>query len=140
MIGDNPLSVFAAAMSISGMFYTVAQSAYQYARPSIVEGVGAYHSPVTAGETVLIDWMITKRIDCPGQSSRVWSGENGFSMSESMRPTKMPVGTGTYKVETKIPDEAPEGDLKMTVSGYFECPHRDREYFSLNPIILKVAG
>lgn len=108
--------------------------------PAPIEGVGYYTAPVSAGETVIVDWQITKRVDCPGFTGRVWEGENGFFLAEPLQPTALPMGTITPKIPTAIPPQAPIGDLRLTIKGAFDCEGREEIHFSLTPVKFKVMG
>ena len=105
----------------------------------LIEGVGVYSLPVTAGEEVLVDWSIQKNTECEGATSRVWFAD-GFFWSEPQQSTALPMGLFEDKIPTQIPILAPEGRLELIVKGYFECPGEGRRYFSLEPVEFEVAG
>ena len=140
MIGNTSLSAMAAAISLSGVFFTTADAVYSNLQPPAIEGRGSVAGPVFPGELATVRWDIIKRANCPGQSARVWSGQDGFALAEAMQPTSLPPGAGSYTIPTRIPTTAPAGDLELTISGYVECPHKPREYFSLTPIVMQVQS
>jgi len=108
--------------------------------PPPVEGKGYYSEPVRAGETVSIKWVITKRTDCNGLSSRVWEGEDNFSMVEAMRVATLPKGTGVYYIPTRIPEETPAGEVRLKIKGYYDCDvkNQEDEWFILGPVVMVV--
>lgn len=140
MIGNTSLAAMALAGSLSGMMFTVADGVYNRVSPPAIEGRGQVVGDPSPGQMVTVQWDIIKRVNCPGQSARVWAGENGFALAEGMQPTSLPSGPGRYTIPTTIPATAPPGDLTLTISGYFECQSQPRTYFSLTPIAMKVAA
>lgn len=104
--------------------------------PPAIEGRGYYEEIVNPGETVLVTWELVKRTGCPGENHRVWVGENGFTMTESVGPTTLPMTEDfvTYSIPTQIPDQAPEGLLELTVVGYYQCIGSPRSNFELGPV------
>jgi len=107
--------------------------------PPLIEGTGVYESPVSAGDTVMIDWTITKRTDCPGELSRVWHGENGFYMVEPLRKSALPTINSpvTYSIQTEIPTFAPVGNLQLSINGVYNCDNGPMP-FSLGPVEIEV--
>lgn len=140
MMGNASLSAVAAALSLSGMIFAGADGIYQRVQPAIIEGRASVPGPVFPGELATVRWDVIKRANCPGQSSRVWSGEGGFAMAEALAPTSLPYGSGSYTIPTMIPQTAPEGALSLTISGFFECPHKPKEYFTLTPVVMQVRA
>ena len=109
--------------------------------PPIIEGSGSYDAPVVAGTTEIVDWFITKRTDCPGYSSRVWTGQNGFFLSEPVQATAIPIGVAReYKIPTAFPSMAPAGKLDLMIKGHFECENQPRDHFTLGPVVFNVVG
>lgn len=107
--------------------------------PAPIEAFAAFSDPVNAGQLVSIEWQILKRVDCIGSSQRVWTGENGYSKREPIAPTTLPVTDDwqSFEIETRIPENAPEGWLRLSVEGVYDCPER-RYPFSLGPVVFQV--
>lgn len=110
-----PLALAVAAMLVIASAYT------HLIRGPLIEGVGSVDGPVRAGEVALVHWVITKRTDCPGESSRVWSGADGFYLADPMRATGLPMGDLQRSIQTTIPSAAPSGPLTLTIRGRFDC-------------------
>lgn len=108
--------------------------------PTMIEGRGSVSDPVQAGERVLVTWVIDKRTQCPGLTSRVWHGEGGFQLTEPVQIAALPEGSGTYQIETAVPALAPSGDLTLTIKGHFECPGAAPIAFALEPVVMEVRG
>jgi len=110
--------------------------------PPPIEGMGYYSEPVHPGETVIVRWEIRKRTDCNGLYSRVWEGEDYFSMVEAVRTVNLPKGAGTYYIPTRIPDETPEGQVRLKIKGYYDCDvkNQEDEWFMLGPVVMVVAA
>ncbi len=109
------------------------------ATPPIIESDWhRVYGDVRPGNTVIMEWHITKRTDCPGYVGRIWFGEDNFYISEPVRSTNLPRGVGSYQVETTIPLLAPPGKLQLFVKGYFNCTHGHR-FFELGPIKMEVT-
>jgi hypothetical protein len=142
-IGD-----FTGGIIIAAFVAQTAMTSYQAATyvlasatPPPIEGVGFGPDTVTAGEVVLVRWQITKRTDCPGENARVWAGAHDFSLHEPLGPTTLPA-TGkleVYPVQTKIPQSAPAGTLRLSVRGFYQCPGTERIEFSLGPVTMEVV-
>ena len=100
------------------------------------DGAGAVEGPVGAGDSVLVTWTISKRTSCPGENWRVWSGEHGFAMSEPAGPTTLPtsIEPRTYRIPTQIPDQAPPGDLRLRIVGFYQCIGSPRVNWELGPV------
>lgn len=108
--------------------------------PAQIEGAGFYNQATAPGETIVVKWVITKRTDCPGYSSRVWSGADGFFLSEPVQATAIPVSTRqAYKIPTTLPSLAPVGELELTIRGHFACENQPRDYFTLGPVVFNVV-
>lgn len=105
----------------------------------LIEGVGIAPAEVHAGDTVLVEWDIVKRTDCPGYSSRVWSGESGFQLTEPVQASGLPVGSATYEIQTGIPRLAPEGPLSLEIVGHYDCEGREPWHFRLGPVEMMVT-
>jgi hypothetical protein len=109
--------------------------------PAQIEGAGFYNQTTVPGETIVVEWIITKRTDCPGYSSRVWSGADGFFLSEHVQATAIPVSTRrAYKIPTTLPSMAPAGKLDLMIKGHFECENQPRDHFTLGPVVFNVVG
>ncbi len=108
--------------------------------PPPIEGVGAVHDIAVPGETVIVDWIITKRTDCPGASGRVWSSPDGFSMNEPMTSTSLPITAEPrhYQIPTGVPGEVTDDVLELRIEGWYDCPNSPRDYFSLGPVYMEV--
>ena len=115
--------------------------AKDYLSLPLIEGWSVRMTPVTAGDVELLEWNITKRTSCPGVSSRVWNGEDGFYMVEPLRKTALPMNEEeqTYRIPTEIPRLAPEGDLQLSIKGHYDCDGEMFEY-SLGPVELIVEA
>lgn len=113
----------------------------QHVVPPAIEGIGFVSAPVKAGEVALVQWQITKRTGCQGINSRVWSGVNGFSVTEEKKQTTLPA-TGkpeVYKVQTIIPQGAPPGPLSLTIQGEYKCIGSEPHSFVLGPVEMRVT-
>lgn len=125
-----------------------------YRTPLGIYGTGAVHqdlysyddgsygtAPLKAGDTTLVNWVLVKELDCPGVSSRVWRGENGFYFVEPLQVTGIPMNPEpiSYHISTKIPDLAPAGRLNLEVVGTYNCGDilGDRE-FTLGPVSMTI--
>lgn len=128
-----------AVASFSMLSLTVADKAYTTIKPPAIEGRAVVKETAYVGELATVQWDVIKRTSCPGKSSRVWAGPDGYSLTEAQQATTLPVGSGTYKIPTRIPFSAPEGQLELTISGFTECPGKPVEYWSLTPVMLEVA-
>lgn len=107
--------------------------------PPLIEGSGRYDATAVAGSTDIVNWVITKRTDCPGYASRVWTGQDGFFLSEPAQATAIPIGVAReYHIQTAFPSMAPAGKLELAIKGHFECEGQPREYFSLGPVVFEV--
>lgn len=132
---------FAAIMS-TGLFLT-ALDGVDYVKeittPPPVEGWAERLTPVYAGQSARIEWHIIKRTECPGVAGRVWRGENSFYMVEPYRQAALPMTDGEviFRIQTQVPDLAPEGDLLLSIEGYYDCPD-GREQYVLGPVELTV--
>lgn len=133
-----PVALFGAALVWGG--FNVAADLREANTPPAISGSAVYSEPVRAGETVLIPWTITKRVDCPGASSRVWNGRDGFQLSETQQSASLPVGEDMrFNIQTLIPTLSPSGPLTLEIIGYYECDG-ERRPFTLGPVLLEVAG
>ena len=130
-------SVAALAVGLAGA--SGVETVIKYTSPPPIEGYGDYADPVRAGETIPINWVITKRIDCPGVVSRTWYGENGFYLVEAARPSGLPTSdeAKSYNVYTEIPSMAPSGELKLSIRGEYHC-ESGLVLFELGPAILEI--
>lgn len=110
--------------------------------PPAVEGSGYFSGTAMPGESIPVLWQIVKRTECPGLNSRSWDGEDGFHITETLKPTSLPTTDGfvEYLIETKVPDLAPPGELRLTIKGWYECPGADKEPFTLGPVLIMVEG
>lgn len=106
--------------------------------PPLISGSGYVETKAKAGDDVMVNWVITKRTDCPGASSRIWSGEGGFHLSEVMQATSIPQNNDAqrYVVPTSVPEMAPDGKLTLKIKGYFDCQDKEREWFTLGPVVI----
>lgn len=139
MIGQATTSMICAVASFSMLSFKVADTAYSAIKPPAIEGKAVVRDPAVIGELVTVTWDVIKRTDCPGKSSRVWSGPDGYSLTEIQQATTLPVGAGTYKVPTRVPSTAPEGKLELNISGFTECPGKPVEYWTLTPVVFEVT-
>lgn len=127
----------------AGALFAAAWSGYstvsELTTPAIVEGAGVVDGPVYAGENTLVTWLITKRVDCPGLTSRVWHGENGFQLTEQAQVTTLDVSEAKeYRIQTRVPDLAPPGDLRLDVEGFLDCGD-GKMGFSIGPVFMEVV-
>jgi hypothetical protein len=133
-----PLIISAALISAQAA-YTSVDTVRLLARDPLIEAVANAPDIVAPGDEVIIEWAIVKRTECPGYSSRIWEGENGFHLSEPVQATSLPSGAGVYDVPTQIPLLTPSGEAKLTIRGHFDCPGEEARYFSLGPVTMTVA-
>jgi len=135
---------FIGAIATSAAFFAASMSGVELATEllsePLIEGYGIYEKPVRAGETIEIEWIITKRTDCNGVSGRVWKGQLGFYMSEAMRPTGLPSGEAMrITIPTTVPEQAPIGELQLQVKGFYNCARDRHDWFLLSPVLLVVG-
>ena len=139
---------FTGGIIIAAFVAQTAMTSYQAATyvlaantPPPIEGIGTGPELVAAGDTVLIDWRVIKRTDCPGENSRVWTGAKGFSLHEPLGVTSLPATNKPefYKVQTKIPEAAPPGVLRLSVQGFYKCPGSEAVDFYLGPVTMEVV-
>lgn len=111
------------------------------ATPPPIEAVGTAPEMVVAGSDVLIEWVIQKRTECPGQNSRHWVGANGFFLAEPLGETTLPatLTPQTYMIQTHIPNLAPPGNLLLSINGWYQCPGNARQEFALGPVAMEVV-
>lgn len=110
--------------------------------PAPIVGNGAYVGPpVHPGGRVIVNWTLHKRMDCHGQDSRHWRGENGFYLRGPSGETGLPQTDEPqhYSIPTDIPREAPPGALQLEIIGQYECPEGTYR-FSLGPVLFEVEG
>jgi hypothetical protein len=129
------------AVSVGWVALTGVDLVVDHLTPPPVAGKGYYSEPVRAGETVNIKWVITKLTDCHGLTSRVWEGEDNFSMMEETRVTTLPKGTGVYYIPTRIPEGTPVGEVSLKIKGYYDCDvtSQENKWFILGPVLLVVV-
>lgn len=139
MIGQATTSMLCAVASFSMLSFTAADKVYSTIKPPAIEGKAFVKERAYVGELATVTWDVIKRTSCPGKSSRVWHGPDGYSLTEMQQATTLPVGAGTYKIPTRIPNTAPEGPLQLSISGYTECPGKPVEYWTLTPVVIDVA-
>lgn len=141
-VSHNATIVLAVLVSFVDAGVTAVSTMANHVFPPAIEGSGAYDAPVTAGDTVLVQWTVTKRTACPGENHRVWFGENGFTMTEPVGPTTLPMTRDptTYNIPTLIPEQAPQGDLELTIEGYFQCVGSPRVNWELGPVVFTVEN
>jgi hypothetical protein len=108
------------------------------ALPPPISGGASYSEPVVPGEIVLVPWAITKRTECPGETSRVWDGQGNFHLTEPKQATALPAGTITPNIQTKVPEMAPAGGLQLRIVGFFQCEGERRQDFALGPVTFTV--
>jgi len=138
------LEFMASVAAIAGAVnfaFTGGQVALVHLAPPQIEGKGRVAGPVSPGSIVAVDWTIIKRTNCPGVNARVWQGQNGFHLTEEFRPAALPQTTNptSYRIETRVPDLAPPGDLSMTIEGVYQCPGGAKFSFSLGPVNMVVT-
>jgi len=113
-----------------------------YSTPPGISGTWLPHGDANAGETTIMHWTLTKETECPGSSSRVWRGEDGFYIVEPRKITALPMNPEPveYSIETTIPELAPVGDLTLEIVGSYNCGDLlgERE-FSLGPVHINVT-
>ena len=135
-------AIFSTSMTVGDMATTF----WMRKAPDPIEGYAHVgRADVTAGETVDVEWSIIKRTDCGGQNGRVWDGDRGFHVSEVMMPSGIPQSEGlrVYVIPTKVPQGAPDGELRLKISGFYQCPGSDPQHFTLptdGPLVLNVVG
>lgn len=109
------------------------------AEPPVIASA-SYDKPVMPGETILLGWTIDKRLDCGGQNSRVWDGQDGFHLSEPLMAAGLGKTDGPKKfvIPTKVPRRAPPGALTLSIVGSYDCPGLKPIPFRLGPVNLTV--
>jgi hypothetical protein len=130
------------AVVLSGLYFvfnTAATVDSVIQGPPII-GEGHVKIAVVAGDTHMVYWKIHKKQKCLGENSRVWSGQEGFYLSEPYRSNGLPKTTDIrhYVIPTEIPAQAPEGALEMRIEGYVDCGKGDVG-FTLGPVIMEVV-
>lgn len=121
--------------------YTAAVAYREYSTPPGISGAGISHEDVRAGDETIIEWTLTKEVDCKGTSSRVWRGENGFYIVEPRKITALPMNEEpvVYSIETTIPELAPVGALTLEIVGEYDCGGvLGKREFSLGPVHINV--
>ena len=121
--------------------YEAIKTYKDYSTPPGISGVGISHTEVRAGDKAVIEWTLTKEVDCPGTSSRVWRGEDGFYIVEPRTITALPMNPEpvVYSIETTIPALAPVGDLTLEVIGEYNCGDiLGAREFTLGPVHINV--
>lgn len=138
----NLLLVTAFAIQSGTAFYDAGVKFISNAVPAPIEGSAVGPDNVRAGSVAMVTWQIVKRIDCAGFNSRVWDGEDGFHITEALTPTGLPTSDSvrTYVIPTDIPQLAPNGDLSLTIKGFYDCPNARKEHFTLGPVKMNVIG
>ena len=137
----NTLAAGIAITSLGLAAISGIDTAAKYTQDAAIDGYATRAAPVHPGETVTLEWHITKRVDCPGEFSRVWIGANGFRMVEAQRHSSMPASPyeNIYRIPTEIPTLAPIGNLELHINGQYNCSSGVR-YYSLGPVNLIVEG
>lgn len=133
---------FAAVISLSWLGFVGFDTVESGLREPTISGWAEYTAPVRPGQTVMIDWHIDKREKCRGENGRIWDGAGGYHLSEQHRENGLRATDGeeVFPIPTEVPWTAPDGELRLTISGYNDCPNREREYFTLGPVVLTVVG
>ena len=140
MISQNILPL-GAAIAVGVAALQGVETAHDVLTPPAIEGFGVYADPVSPGDEVLVDWTITKRVDCPGSTSRVWFGEGGFQLTEKVQRTVLPVSKDRhYAIPTMIPTLAPHGKLDLYIDGEMKCPDEEAEHFKIGPVTFEVTN
>lgn len=132
-----------AAAAVLSVFFAVDSgvgAAAALFTPAAVEGVGVARGNAIAGYPVFVDWDIDKRTECGGVSSRVWSGPDGFFLSETVQATALPMGRNQITVPTDVPRLAPVGTLELNIVGSFQCETGGPIHFKLGPVFIEVVG
>lgn len=131
-------AVTAVAFAVHGV--DLADTFLSGSLPLPIEGVGAVREIAVPGETIIVDWIITKRTNCSGVSGRVWSSPDGFSMNEPVTPTSLPVTAEPrhYQIPTAVPGEVTDDSVELRIQGWYDCPNSPREYFTLGPVFMEV--
>ena len=121
--------------------YTAIKTYKDFSTPPGISGVGVSHSAVRAGDDTVIEWTLTKEVDCPGTSSRVWRGKDGFYIVEPRTITALPINLEpvVYSIETTIPTLAPVGELTLEIIGQYNCGDiLGAREFTLGPVHINV--
>lgn len=136
------IAIIAVALAGTNVTVSAGKVLVSAISPAVIEAT-AINAPeqVRAGSDVMIDWTIIKRTNCPGATGRVWVGENGFYLSETLRPTGLPRSDKPilYSIATEIPDMAPLGTLSLSIRGSYHCPGKAAESFALGPVEMEVV-
>ena len=136
---QNTIAAGIALTSIGFAALSGIDTAAKYTQEAAIEGYAVRSAPVHPGDTITLEWHIIKRVDCPGEFSRVWIGANGFRAVEAQRHSSIPVSSDEeiYRIPTEIPTLAPIGNLELYINGEYNCAGGVR-YYSLGPVNLIV--
>lgn len=135
-------AMISAAASLALAAYQGNETVNYVMNANMITGTGVYSGdPLRPGEYGIVDWALVKRTDCPGWNTRIWRGENGFYVVEPKMPTTLPKSEEpkSYAIETKIPELAPPGVLKLSIVGQYEC-ETSVHNFTLGPVEIPVRG
>lgn len=132
----------AAALSGSLAIFNGGQVALRSLTPPPIEGFAFAPDTVKAGEDVLVYWTIIKRTDCPGENARVFQGEGGFLHRDPLGETRLPQSDtpNRYAIQTSIPNDAPIGDLSLSIEGFYQCQNAEKRPFVLGPVRMQVVS
>lgn len=126
------------AAAIGFALTTGAWTISDVALPRMIDGTGEVSGPVVAGQQANIKWHVDKRTPCDGTISRVWTGENGFSLTEPYRDSMLPEGRGVYIIPAMVPELAPPGSLSLSLMVRYDCPRQLSRRFALGPVEMTV--
>ena len=121
--------------------YEAIKTYKNYSTSPAISGMGVVGDPVTAGTVTTVEWTLVKEVDCPGTSSRIWRGQDGFYVVESKTITALPLNPEpvVYSIETRIPFMAPAGDLTLEILGSYDCGGiLGAREFTLGPVHINV--
>ena len=137
MMNIDLASPFTGILSVSVLAFSAMTSLVSYVAGPTISGSAEYSQPVRAGETVLVKWTFHKTGPCPGENSRVWTGERGFHVTEATKRNSLPITDKPFTpvIPTKIPDRAPPGKLTLAIKG--ECGTLP---FTLGPVTFNVTA
>ena len=129
--------VFTVGLSVSDL----SEAIWMAKAPPLIEGVGSVAAPVLPGEDVFVLWQIRKLTKCPGESSRVWRGQDGFYLVEPAKPTALVSSPDVqfFRIPTSIPESAPPGPLELTIEGAYDCGGIAPIQFAIGPVEIQVA-
>lgn len=141
MLNTNLSLIVGAALSAAFALADGVQTIAYVMNRGMIDGEGSYTGPhVAPSDEVVVGWDIRKTTDCPGWNSRVWTGADGFHVTEAKMPTTLPASSEwrSYQIPTTIPELAPAGELTLEIVGAYQCGKGEEHPFRLGPVAFVV--